>query len=224
MAGTKLRSSAVWALAAEQHGVATRRQLLDLGLTSKAIDHRLRRGRLHPLWRGVYAVGRPEASQLAIWMAAVLSCGPEALLGYRSAAALWGIVDRAAEIAIVVPSDVNRRRPGLRVHRRSRLRSRDRDVHRLIPVTSPAATLVDFASQADRKSLEAAVNTADRLDLINPESLRKEIESTSTRPGLPALREPPWGSWSRLTDCVTTAPPPNRLATSGVSRCIPRLD
>jgi predicted transcriptional regulator of viral defense system len=136
MAGEKLQSgaSAVWALAKDQHGVVTRRQLLDRGLGSKAIEHRVGRGRLHPLWRGVYAVGRPEVDQLGRWMAAVLSCGPEALLGYRSAAALWGIADRApTTIEIVVPSNIVRRRPGIQVHRRAQLRPKDRDVHELIP-------------------------------------------------------------------------------------------
>ena len=47
----------VLALAARQHGVITRAQLLELGLTSEAITHRLRRGKLHQVQRGVYAVG-----------------------------------------------------------------------------------------------------------------------------------------------------------------------
>lgn len=192
MAGKKLQpgSPTVWALARTQHGVVTRKQLLAGGLSSKAIEHRIRRGRLHPLWRGVYAVGRPEVGRLGRWMAAVLSCGPEALLGYRSAAALWGMVDRPPEtIEIVVPSHVARHRPGIRVHRQADLRPKDRDTHHLIPVTSPAATLIDFGSQVGRKSLEAAVGAADRLDRIDPENLRKEIESTRARPGLRALRE-----------------------------------
>ena len=46
MAGEKLqsRASAIWALAEIQHGVVTRRQMLDLGLSSKAIEHRIDRG------------------------------------------------------------------------------------------------------------------------------------------------------------------------------------
>jgi very-short-patch-repair endonuclease len=192
VAGRKLQlhATVVWELADAQHGVVTREQLLGLGLSSKAIEHRIERGRLHPVWRGVYAVGRPEVSRLGRSMAAVLSCGPRALLGYRSAAALWGIVDRAPEaIEIVVPSDVNRRRPGIRVHRRAHLPPGDRDRRELIPVTGPVATLIDYASAAGRQSLEAAVNAADRLDLIDPDSLRREVEATPPRPGVRALRD-----------------------------------
>lgn len=192
MAGRKLqpRASAVWNLAGAQHGVVARRQLLDLGFSSKAIEHRISRGRLHPIWRGVYAVGRPEVDLRGRWIAAVLSCGPEALLGHRSAAALWELTDRApATIEIVVPHEVNRRRPGIRVHRRARLRPEDRALCDLIPVTSPATTLIDYASQVGVRSVEAAVNAADRLDLIDPETLRLEVESAPVRPGVRALRE-----------------------------------
>ena len=56
--------------------------MLAEGLTPKAIHHRIEIGRLHPLWRGVYAVGRPEVSREGRWMAAVLSCGPRALLSH----------------------------------------------------------------------------------------------------------------------------------------------
>jgi very-short-patch-repair endonuclease len=179
----------IWTLARQQHGVVTRTQLLAHGFTREAIQHRVERGRLHPLHRGVYAVGRPEASQLGRWMAAVLSCGPEALLGYRSATALWGMVERVpGAIEIVVPSHVDRRRPGLRVHRQAGLVPDDRDSHELIPVTSPASTLIDYASQASREHLERAVNAADRLGRIDPEALRDTVESTPVRPGVAPLR------------------------------------
>ena len=65
----------VLGLAAKQHGVVTRGQLLDLGLGSRAIDHRIRRGKLHPVHRGVYAVGRPQLTRHGVLIAAVLSCG-----------------------------------------------------------------------------------------------------------------------------------------------------
>jgi very-short-patch-repair endonuclease len=191
MAGKNLQGqrAAVWSLAKAQHGVVTRTQLLHLGYSSKAIEYRIDRGRLFPLWRGVYAVGRPDVNQLGRWNAAVLSCGPDALLAHRSAAALWGMVRRGPEtIDVVVPSNVVRRRHGIRVHRRAVLRPEERDSHLGIAVTSPAATLIDCASQVGWNSLEAMVNAADRLDRVDSETLRQEIETTPPRPGLPALR------------------------------------
>lgn len=86
-------SQRVWALVRAQHGVIARRQLLALGFTRHAIEHRIRRGKLHPLWPSVYAVGRPEVSREGRWMAAVLACGEDAGLGFATAAGLWGFAD-----------------------------------------------------------------------------------------------------------------------------------
>ena len=47
----------VRALAIRQHGVVARRQLIDAGVPSYAIDNRVRNGRLEILYRGIYRVG-----------------------------------------------------------------------------------------------------------------------------------------------------------------------
>jgi hypothetical protein len=78
-----------WKLAGSQHGVVARRQLLALGFNSRQIEHRVARGRLHLVMRGVYAVGWPEVTPKRRWMAAVLACGDGAVLTHRSAPALW---------------------------------------------------------------------------------------------------------------------------------------
>jgi very-short-patch-repair endonuclease len=188
---TKLqqRTAGLWELVREQHGVVTRSQLLAFGLTAKAIAHRIRIGRLHPLWRGVYAVGRPEISQEGRWMAAVLSCGADALLSHSSAAALWGLTRTAAGIDVVIPEGVYRRRPGIRLHRRSGLGAEHRRRVVGVPVTDPVSTLVDLATCVPDWRLERAINEADRLDLIDPETLRATIDLLPPRPGFARLRQ-----------------------------------
>ena len=182
-------SSDLWALGESQHGVVARAQLLDVGLTPEAIKHRIAKGRLHPVWRGVYAVGRPQLSRYGTWTAAVLSCGPEAVLSHGSAAALWRIgEERRGEIEISVPAGVARRRPGIVVHRRARHTSFDLTRHHGIPVTNPVRTLVDLAACLPRDVLESAVNEADKRDLTDPETLRRGLASYSGQPGATALR------------------------------------
>lgn len=178
----------LWSLARRQHGVVTRSQLLDLGFGPDAIKHRLAKGRLHRLWRGVYAVGRPEVDQKGWWMAAVLSCGPGAVLSHGSAAVLWGLVRATAGIDVVVPEGAYRRRPGIHVHRRSGFSAEHRREVAGIPVTDPVSTLVDLASRAPDWKLERAINEADRLDLVDPETLRATIDLLPARPGLAHLR------------------------------------
>ena len=159
-------------------------------------------GRLHPVWRGVFAVGRPQLSMYGHWMAAVLSCGPEAVLSHGSAAALWEIgSERRPGIEVSVPARVARRRPGIVVHRRAALGADDLTQRHGIPVTSPVCTLIDLAGRLDKGHLEAAINEADKLDLTDPEALRAALDGViARRPGIAALRRTLDGRTFALTD------------------------
>ena len=168
-----------------QHGVVTRGQLLALGYDGDAIKNRLERGRLHRVRRGVYAVGRPALTQHGAWLAAVLCCGPHAALSHGSAAALWRMRRTSGVPEVSVPRRVVRRHAGILVHRRAAFEATE---HEGIPVTTPVCTLVDLAAALSRESLEAAVNEADSLDLVNPEQLRAALDGLGHRPGAAALR------------------------------------
>lgn len=191
MAGKKsdARSARAWTLAAQQHGVVTRRDLLGLGFSSKAIEHRIAKGRLHPIGQGVYAVGWPRLTRERRWMAAVLACGRDAALSHRSAAALWGIgKEQAGCIDVSVRRRCQRRRPGIRARGRPSLPEADIVVHNDIPVTAPARTLLDLATELDALRLERAVNDADKHDLIDPETLRGALDGYVGEPGVRRLR------------------------------------
>ena len=176
----------VWELARQQHGVIARRQLLALGFDRDAIKHRIRKGRLHPLYRGVYAVGRPELTQHGRWMAAILAKGPAAVLSHRSAASLYGIAKQEGNaIHVAVPTHSRRSSSrGITIHRRTELSATTRQG---VPVTTIEDTLIDLATQTTRDQLEQAINEADKRDLIDPEALGKAAEHTR-RPGAAAAR------------------------------------
>jgi very-short-patch-repair endonuclease len=123
-------------------------------------------------------------------MAAVLSCGPEAVLSHDDAGALWEIrAARQGLIEVSVPARVGRRRPGIVLHRRTRLPAGAVTSHRGIPVTTPICTLVDLATRLSRDDLEAAINEADKRDLTDPEALRSALGAFAGCRGVAALRE-----------------------------------
>lgn len=182
-------SQRAWALAKRQHGIVTRAQLLALGFSRKGIQHRVARGRLHPVMRGVYAVGRPDLTQLGKWMAAVLSCGPGAMLSHGSAAALWGFgKEVGSRVEVSVRGSKAHRRRGIHCHRRPGLDSRDEDEQRGIPVTSPIRTLIDLATLLSPTALERAVNEADKSELTDPEELRSALDRYPRERGVARLR------------------------------------
>lgn len=201
--GSSFQQSAAspWRLAAEQHGVIARRQLLALGMSAQSIQHRLERGRLHRVERGVYAVGRLDLSRRGRWMKAVLACGSRAALSHGSAAALWGIGgEKPGTVEISVRHATDRRRPGIHVHRRPHLPDSDITTRDRIPVTTPVRTLIDIARQFSPARLERSVNEADRLDLVDPETLYEALDRYPGQPGVGPLRELLGERTFRLTD------------------------
>lgn len=195
------RSRQAWELAGRQHGVVARRQLLELGFNSREIEHRVGRGRLHLVMRGVYAVGWPRLTRQRRWMAAVLACGEGAMLSHRSAAALWGIgMEKRGLIDVTVARRCELRRPGLKVRGRPTLRPDDIVAKDGIPVTAVARTLVDLATDLPLRKLERAINEADKRDLIDPETLRVAVSDYGGQPGAPLLRSLLDKSTFRLSD------------------------
>jgi very-short-patch-repair endonuclease len=172
-----------------QHGVVTRADLLALGFSRRGIEHRVQSGRLHLISRGVYAVGRRELTPNGRWMAAVLACGDGAVLSHRSAAELWGIGhEKQGRIDVSIRRLSRLARRGVKVRCRPSLPSQNLVVRHGIPVTDPVQTLIDLATELRTLRLERAVNEADKLDLVDPETLRQELDVHVGMPGVKALR------------------------------------
>lgn len=162
-------------LAATQHGVIARWQLLEAGLGRGLITNRIARGYLLPLpaYHGVYAVGHRALSRHSLLMAATLSC--RAALSHASAVELWGLRGRSG------PIELTRKTkgivtPGLVVHRSRTLSARDQVIHNRIPVTSVPRTLADISTRLDTKQLERAVNAAERQKLLDWREMDELLE------------------------------------------------
>ena len=122
-------------------------------------------------------------------MAAVLACGPYAMLSHRSAAALWGFgEEHPGYIEISLRRHSKPRCPGIRTHDRPGLWNRDVGTRHRIPVTSPVRTFLDLATVTGPKTLERSINEADKLDVIDADSLRKALDEHPGQPGIRLLR------------------------------------
>lgn len=168
----------------------TTAQLVEVGLTKSAIAKRAKRGRLHRLHRGVYAVGHDAPSEEARWMAAVLACGHEAVLSHGAAAVHWGLLrplDGPIDVTVPTQNGLARRR-GIRIHRCGSLKaswstagplSRLATVRDHIPVTTVPRTLVDIRATLPPRLVRRAVRQAEFLGLA-----LGEIETDRTRSDL----------------------------------------
>ncbi|HEX6455447.1 MAG TPA: type IV toxin-antitoxin system AbiEi family antitoxin domain-containing protein [Solirubrobacterales bacterium] len=183
------RDAEAWRLTRRQHGVVSREQLLALGFSRSAIEHRRRTGRLHPLARGIYSVGRSHLTREGRWMAAVLACGPGAALSHRSAAALWGFgAEHEDYIDVSVKRASEARLPGIRCHRRPTLAAEAITRRQNIPVTEPVQTFLDLTTVAGPKTIERAINEADKHDVIDAGSLRRALDDHPGERGVRPLR------------------------------------
>jgi very-short-patch-repair endonuclease len=205
------RASVDWRIARVahvQHGIVTAEQLVEVGLTLGAIAKRARRGRLHRMHRGVYAVGHDGLSEEARWMAAVLACGHDAVLSHGAAAVHWGLLRPLdGPIDVSIPSQRGRkRRQGIRIHRCATLAkaplSTDGSLRRLapmvtirdfIPVTTVPRTLADLPSTLAPYLVRRAIRQAEFLKLpvgIETDRTRSDLERDflrlCRRCGLPA--------------------------------------
>lgn len=188
---TRNDTGLIGTLAAEQHGVVARRQLLAAGLTHAKIGERVRGGQLLPLHRGVYAVGHRRLRREGTWLAAVLAVGDRAVLSHRDAAGLHGLRPANHARVDVTTTAQPRSVPGVQIHRTRVLDPQDCATVSGIPVTTVARTLVDLAGTIPRDHLAKAVKQAELLRTFDLTAVQAAMARTIGRrgPGHSALRE-----------------------------------
>jgi Transcriptional regulator, AbiEi antitoxin len=205
--GDQLHTPAI--IAAAQHGILTHEQLLRAGLTAKQIASWARRGRLIRVHRGVYALGHLPPSPHAKAMAALLACGPRAVLSHRSAAKLWDLISYEGPIEVTAPN--TRRRPRIIVHRHQ-LTDAEITRHWGIPVTTPARTLTDL--NLTPAALTRALNTARLNGHLSLDDLPPRLRNGQTpRPTRSALR-----THSSSSSAATASPRPRSTSSWRATR------
>jgi very-short-patch-repair endonuclease len=114
-------------------------------------------------------------------MAAVLACGPDAVLSHISAGALWQLLPQRGFVHVTVPRN-GRSRPGIRVHRSTTLFPSGVTRRAGIPVTTPSRTLTDLRRLLPQPQFAAALRQAEFLQLrleptLEPDHTRSELEA-----------------------------------------------
>lgn len=177
------------ALAKQQHGVVAGWQLDQLGFGEQVARKRKAVGRFHRIQQGVYAFGYPVLSRRGHLMAAVLACGPGAVLSHRSAAYLHGILDDSRNrVDVIAPNRRGRCPQGIAAHRDGTLTCTDQVVIDGIPCTSLARTLLDIAASEPPRTLRYAVNQAEVEGVFDLTDMIELLKRSKGRRGVARLR------------------------------------
>jgi very-short-patch-repair endonuclease len=163
-------------VAARQHGLVTRAQAEQAGLTRSAIEHRLRSADWHRIARGVFRLAGAVETPHQRALAAVFAAGDAALLSHQSAAALLGLPGFQLEPITVSIHRTRRRVPGVRVEQSCALLAQHRRVVDGIPCTSVARTLFDLCGHVYALRAERALDTALARRLVTLPALWRMLD------------------------------------------------
>jgi Protein of unknown function (DUF559) len=191
----------VVAVAEGRFGIVEYRRLLDLGATRSWVGRQAVAGRLHRMHQGVYSVLPPSLLRVeGRWLAAVLSCGPGAVLSHVHALALWDLrrVAATARIHVTVPTYAGRpQRAGIRIHRSMTLTPEVVTIENGIPVTTVRRTIADVRRKVAPHVMRDVIRRAQirQLDVgpipgdlpppVDRSELARRFVAVTRRHGLP---------------------------------------
>jgi predicted transcriptional regulator of viral defense system len=173
-------------LAKTQRGVVSARQLRDLGYSTSTISDAAGRGRLHPIHRGVYAVGHTGLAWEGYCMAAVLA-RPGSVASHKTAAWIWELRRWRPETIHVTAPTRQRLKRDFVVHF-ARLAPEDRAVVDGIPATSVARTMLDLAPDESIRRLHQMMDRAEERKTFDLRRFDALLARAGGHPGRVKLR------------------------------------
>ena len=120
------------------------------------------------------------------WLAAVLACGPGAVLSHRDGAQLWELrQSNSAFIDVTVPSQKRAHAggPGFGFIGLGRLAPDEVTVRHGIPVTTVARTLLDLADVLDKQALKRVITEAEYTNQFDLAAINAVVENNPGRRG-----------------------------------------
>lgn len=172
-------------LAGRQFGVISVVQLLGLGFSAKEIRGLVKRGVLHPLYPGVFAVGHRRVGSHGRLIAALLSCGDSSFLSHRTAAAVRGLrAVNSRRIEVTVPGRRLADRRGIVIHQSAPPDDADVTTYNGLRVSSVPRMLVESATTETQRELERLITEAVRRRLLDFPAVERALARHARRPGL----------------------------------------
>ena len=167
--------------AAQRHGVFSRTDARQSGVTEPTLAYRTSTGRYIRLHPGVFAIaGSPQSVRQRI-ISAVLSFPALAAASHQTAAEMWGLTQRGITTVEIVTTRWDRvHRPDVKVH--ESLDLLDQDVVELdgIPVTTPVRTIVDLGA-SNRWIVESALEQGIRRGLFTLSQVEELVARVGRR-------------------------------------------
>ena len=196
-------------IAGAQRGRISWAQLAQAGFTRRMIRTAVANGRLHHLRPGVYAVGHRGEPELGRETVSLLAVGPPAVLVGITALELYKAIpaDSRHPVHIALGDGrTARSRPGIKVHRYSRLLPSQIRIREGLPVTSAERALLDAAPLLTPRQLERAFDEAIATRATSRTKVLNLLSVTSGRAGQASPRGP----------CRSAPPPqPHAIAARG---------
>jgi hypothetical protein len=172
--------------ASTQDGLASRRQLLDDGMTAGATDWAARS--LRRPFAGVYLTGWAPLSTRQEWHAATLTT-PETGLGFASAAGFWEMRrDPGHFVTVVRPGNRGRSRYGRLVVAYSSTLAGNVVTVDGLRVTTPERTIIDLWPHLAGRDRATLLRVAVRREVTTIERLALAIVRHRRRQGIAGLR------------------------------------
>jgi Protein of unknown function (DUF559) len=181
--------SSVARVAERQHGLVSRQQLRDLGMTEAGIANAIARDRMYRIFREAFAVGHTRVGKRGRLLAAVLSCGPGSVVSHGSAAFLLGLWEfEPAEVDVIAPIQMGRKIGGIRRRFVPAPSAKESKRHDGVPTTTPPRTIVDLAGIVQARSLSRTIEQAAVLGMLDIPEIDRILAGPRRR-GSPLLRE-----------------------------------
>jgi very-short-patch-repair endonuclease len=175
------------ALAETQGGYVKSEQLHALGLSKDAVHHRVTRGFLIRVYRGVYAVGHLPRPPLARAHGALLAVGERSALSHHSAGSYWAVhTFWRPTFEVITPLD--RRPKGVIVHHCTTLTRADIHLEAGLRITSAARTALDLTPRLDDRRANRMVRDLRIRRKLTRAQLRSVIDRNPNHRGATRLK------------------------------------